>query len=90
MSRQSRTFPLHLNVSWRRIPIWRWLTGSNLSLIVISGSSVDNSSAIAICATMGDNVVPGTYTPLKYIMVLANYASLQSETKIYAFSLNEL
>ena len=86
MSRQSRTFPLHRNVSWWRIPIWRWLTGSNLSLIVISGSYVDNSSAIAICATMGDNVVPGTYTPLKYIMVLADYASLQSETKIYAFS----
>ena len=35
---------------------------------------------------MGDNVVPGTYTPLKYVMVLADYASLQSETKIYAFS----
>ena len=53
-----------------------------LSLIVISGSYVDNSSAIAICATMGDNVVPGTYTTLKYVMVLADYASLQNETKI--------
>ena len=58
-----------------------------LSLIVISGSYVDNSSAIAICTTMGDNVVPGTYTPLKNVMVLADYASLQNETKIYAFSL---
>ena len=40
-----------------------------------SGSYADNSSAIAICATMGDNVVPGTYTPLKHVMVLADDAS---------------
>ena len=32
MSTQSRTFPLHLNVSWWRIPIWRWLTGSSVGL----------------------------------------------------------
>ena len=56
-----------------------------LNLIVISGSYVDNSSAIAICATMGDSVVPGTYTPLKYLMTLADYAFLQNETKIYVF-----
>ena len=36
-----------------------------LNLIVISGSLVDNSSAIAICASMGDSVVPGTQTQLK-------------------------
>ena len=56
-----------------------------LNLIVISGSYVDNSSTIAICATMGDSVVPGTYTPLKYVMTLADYAFLQNETKIYVF-----
>ena len=59
-----------------------------LNLIVISGSYVDNSSAIAICATMGDSVVPGTYTPLKYVMTLADYASLQNETKIMFFMFN--
>ena len=63
-----------------------------LNLIVISGSYVDNSSAIAICATMRDSVVPGTYTPLKYVdlMTLADYASLQNETKIYVFSCLDL
>ena len=41
-----------------------------LSLTVISGGNVDNSSAITTCTTMGDNVVPQTYTPFKYTKIV--------------------
>ena len=35
---------------------------------------------------MGDSVVPGTYTPLKYVMALADYASLQKWNEDLCFS----